>query len=84
MHLPETGNYVLFNQLPVIIRNKITMNLNERLDELRNLYAETKDERWLHRYNECQYIREQMLVVKFSNQINNQPKYDPLEHQKSV
>jgi hypothetical protein len=60
------------------------MNLNERLDELRNLYAETKDERWLQRYNECQYIREQMLVVKFDNQINNQPKYDPLEHQKSV
>ena len=60
------------------------MNLNERLDELRNLYAETKDERCLHRYNECQYIRELMLVVKFSNQINNQPKYDPLEHQKSV
>jgi hypothetical protein len=61
------------------------MNLNERLDELRQIYAQTKDEQWLHRYNECQYIREQMLVVKFDNQIiNKPPKYDPLEHQKFV
>lgn len=61
------------------------MNLNDRLDELRHMYATTKDEQWLHRYNECQYIREQMLVVKFDNQqANKPPKYDPLEHQKSV
>ena len=58
------------------------MNLNDRLNELRQLYAQTKDEQWLHRYNECQYIREHMLVIKFDNQINNKPpKYDPLEHQ---
>lgn len=57
------------------------MNLNKRLEELRQLYAQTNEEQWLHRYNECMYIREHLLIEKFDSQLNNKPKYDPLEHQ---
>jgi acyl carrier protein phosphodiesterase len=61
------------------------MNLNERLEELLNLYKSTGDEQWLHRYNECQYIREKVLIIKFDNQITDKSKkYDPLEHQRAV
>lgn len=56
------------------------MTLNKRLDELRQLYLQTKDEVWLHRYNECMYIREHFLIEKFDSQLNK-PKYDPLDHQ---
>lgn len=57
------------------------MNLNKRIDELRQLYLQTKDEVWMHRYNECMYIKEHFLIEKFDKQVNDKPKYNPLEHQ---
>lgn len=35
----------------------------------------------MHRYNECMYIKEHFLIEKFDKQVNDKPKYDPLEHQ---
>ena len=40
------------------------INLQERLDELRKRYRDTGDIRWLHRFNECKLIMEQLLVDK--------------------
>lgn len=52
--------------------------LDQRLQELRKRYTETGESKWLYRYNECQHIREKLVIQEIDN---TQPdtRYNPDE-----
>lgn len=48
--------------------------LDQRLQELRKRYQDSGDIKWLHRYNECQHIREKLIVQEIDKEQNDKRK----------